>query len=329
VSFSATSQDTQPPKLLDQVRQALRTRHYSLRTEKTYTQWIKEFVLFHGEKHPKEMGEQEVNAFLTYLANERKISASTQNQALCAIVFLYKHVLKKPLGDFGPLVWAKRPERLPVVLSVYEIQSILEHLHGKSWLIGNLLYGSGLRLNECLRLRVKDIDFSYRQLDIWEAKGAKCRRTTLPKKVVNPLKSYLVKVKQQHQKDLFRGYGSVELPHAFYTKDPTAAKDWRWQYIFPSSRISADPRSGELRRHHLDESVFRKDLKKAVRKARIPKRVTSHTFRHSFATHLLEDGYDIRTVQELLGHKDVKTTMIYTHVLNKGGLGVVSPADKF
>lgn len=317
-----------PPKLLDQVRSAIRVKHYSYRTEKSYIQWIRQFIMFHGKRHPKDMGEEEINKFLTHLAVERKISASTQNQALCAIVFLYKHVLKKEIGDFGQLVWAKRSQRLPVVLSVKEVQHILEHLHGKPWLIANLLYGAGIRLNECLRLRVKDIDFDYHQLAILEAKGAKCRRTTLPQKIVIPLKSHLEKVKCIHNKDLAQDYGSVELPYAFQKKDPAAARDWKWQYIFPSSRISADPRSGELRRHHLDESVFRKALKIASRKAGIHKRVTSHTFRHSFATHLLEDGYDIRTVQELLGHADLKTTMIYTHVLNKGGLGVVSPADK-
>lgn len=319
---------TQPPKLLDQVRQSLRTKHYSYRTEKSYVGWIRQFILFHGKRHPKDMGEEEINKFLTHLAVKRNVSASTQNQALCAIVFLYKHVLKKELGDFGDLVWAKKPKSLPVVLTRKEVKYILSQLHGKSYLIGNLLYGSGLRLIEVLRLRVQNIDFAYNQITVIEGKGAKSRITMLPEKIKTPLKLYLQKIKKIHEKDLKNGYGSVEMPYALNKKYPNADKEWKWQYVFPSSRISTDPRTGIRRRHHLDESVFRKALKKSKNIININKRISSHTFRHSFATHLLEEGYDIRTVQELLGHKDVKTTMIYTHVLNRGGKGVVSPADR-
>jgi len=316
------------PKLMDQVRQVIRTKHYSYRTEKSYVGWIKQFIMFNGKKHPKEMGEAEINSFLTHLAVKRKVSASTQNQALCAIVFLYKNVLKKDLGEFEGIIWTKRRKHIPVVLTRSEVKTILNRLHGTPWLIGYLLYGAGLRLNECLRLRVKDFDFEYNQIQIWDAKGSKDRVTVLPKALKQPLQQKIKVVKKIHQKDLLKGYGEVSLPYALGKKYPNAATDFGWQYIFQASRRSTDPRSGKIKRHHLDESVLRKALRIAVKKTDIYKKVTSHTFRHSFATHLLEDGHDIRTIQELLGHKDVKTTMIYTHVLNRGDIGVISPVDK-
>lgn len=314
--------------LITSVRENLRTRHYSLRTEKTYVTWIKNFISHH-KRNPNELNEYHINTYLTYLANVKSVSAATQNQALCALVFLFKHILKKDLGDFGSIQWAKKQQHMPVVCSTGEIKKILDNLSGVHWLIASILYGGGLRLNECLRLRIKDLDWDYYQITIHDAKGSKSRVTMLPRAIEHRLRNvHLKKVKSIHEIDLKNGYGSVELPNAMYRKNPSAAKDWRWQYVFPSVNISADPVSGELRRHHLDESVLRKALKTAVHYAKITKRVTSHTFRHSFATHLLENGYDIRTVQELLGHNDVKTTMIYTHVLNRGGKGVISPADR-
>ena len=318
----------QPPKLLQRVRHTLRTMHYSPKTEEAYIKWIRAYILYHGKRHPENLKEDHVRQFLTHLAVDRHVSSTTQNQALCAIVFLYKHVLDTQLGEFGTIPWAKKPSRIPVVLTRQEIKLLLQYLHGKPWLVASLLYGAGLRLNECLNLRVKDIDFEYRQINVWEGKGARSRITMLPESTILPLKNHIERVRKQHQKDLAAGFGSVELPHALSRKYAHADKEFIWQYIFPASRISEDPRSKIRRRHHLDESVLRKALKIAVRKAGINKRVSSHAFRHSFATHLLEDGYDIRTVQELLGHKDIKTTMIYTHVLNRGGRGVVSPADK-
>jgi len=317
-----------PLKLLDQVQQTIRTKHYSYRTEKSYVGWIKQFIMFNGKKHPKDMGETEINTFLTHLAVKRKVSASTQNQALCAIVFLYKHVLKRNLGDFGPLTWAKKPRKLPVVLSKSEITSLMKNLKGTYWIMAMLLYGAGLRLMECLRLRIKDIDFEYNQITIHEAKGNKDRIVPLPQRIKRQLADHIKNVRKQHQKDLKNGYGSVEMPNALARKYLNADKSWAWQYVFPAHRISKDPRTGIKRRHHLYETVLQKAVRNSVRKANITKRATCHTLRHSFATHLLEDGYDIRTVQELLGHKKLDTTMIYTHVLNKGGKGVVSPADK-
>jgi integron integrase len=275
-----------PPKLLDQVRHALRTRHYSYATEKTYIQWIKQYVYFHNITHPKDLGEEHISQFLTHLAVKKKVSASTQNQALCALVFLYKNVLEKDLAEFDSIVWAKKPVHLPVVLSRIEVKTILEQLKGTPWILSQLLYGSGLRLKEALRLRVKDIDFAYHQIHIWEAKGAKSRVTLLPKIVEQPLKVHLERVQKIHQKDLTNGYGEVELPYALTQKYKHAAREWHWQYVFPASHISSDPRSGIRRRHHLDESVLRKALRKAVQKTGIVKHVTSHTFRHSFATHL-------------------------------------------
>ena len=317
------------PKLLDQVREAIRVRHYSRETEKSYVDWIRRYVLFHKKQHPINMGEKEIVGFLNHLAEKRDVAGSTQNQALCSIVFLYKHVLKKKLDDFeDAIVWAKQEKRPPTVLTKEEVKRIFENLNGIGWLICNILYGSGLRLIECLRLRVKDIDFERNEITVHAAKGGSYRITPLPQKIKPQLGQHLLAIKAQYERDLKNGYGSVEMPNALERKYPNAAYEWKWQYVFPAFRISCDPRSGKLRRHHLDPSVPRKAFKKALNKSNIVKHAGCHTLRHSFATHLLEDGYDIRTVQELLGHKNVKTTMIYTHVLNKGGRGVISPADK-
>lgn len=316
------------PKLLDLVRQEIRTRHYSIRTEEAYTQWIKQFIFFHGKRHPADLGEHEVTEFLSHLAVNRHISASTQNQALSAILFLYKQVLKQPLDWLDSITRAKRPQRLPVVFTRDEAQAILARLDGQSWLMASLLYGSGLRLMECLRLRVKDIDFGYQQITVRDGKGAKDRVTLLPESIIAPLQRHLAKVRAQHQQDLKQGYGAVYLPFALEKKYPSAGREWGWQYVFPAAKRSVDPRSGAVRRHHADEQMLQRTMKAAIRAAGISKAGSCHTFRHSFATHLLEDGYDIRTVQELLGHKDVSTTMIYTHVLNRGGKAVRSPLER-
>jgi len=314
-------------KLLDRVRAVIRKKHYSIRTEEVYVKWMREFILFHDKRHPEEMREPEINAFLSHLASARHVSASTQNQALNAIVFLYKHVLAIDLGDFGPIEKAKMPERLPVVLSKSEVHRLLENIDGVSGLAARLLYGTGMRLMECIRLRVKDIDFDRQQLIIRQGKGQKDRATMLPDTLVAGLKKHLAIVRDVHDKDLEAGFGEAYLPDALEKKYPNAPKEWAWQYAFPSSRISEDPRGGKKRRHHMVESSLQKAVKKAARSSGIVKRVTPHTLRHSFATHLLENGYDIRTVQELLGHKSVQTTMIYTHVIQKGGMGVQSPLD--
>ena len=321
------SQTEQLPKLLDQVKAELRIRHYSLRTEKSYLQWIRKYIYFHGKKHPKEMGEKEISHFLSYLAVEKKVSASTQNQALCAIVFLYKNVLKMKPGNFEELVWAKKSKHVPVVFTRNEVRCILDQLNGMHLIMVMLLYGAGLRLTECLHLRVKDIDFDYNRIIVRNAKGDKDRIVPLPQKLKEPLKEHLLRVQKRHQQDIADGFGSVYLPYALERKYPRTCRNWAWQYVFPATRISTDPLTGVRRRHHLYDTVLQKVVKNAIRKAGIHKHAGCHTFRHSFATHLLEDGYDIRTVQELLGHNDVKTTMIYTHVLNKGGLAVKSPAD--
>ena len=315
------------PKLLDQVRSAIRTKHYSIRTEEAYVTWIKRYILFHKKRHPLKMGEKEIGEFLTHLAVKENVSASTQNQALCAIVFLYKYVLKKELGDFTDLAWAKKPKRLPVVFTREEAKAVLQQLSGTNWLMAMLLYGAGLRLSECLQLRVKDIDFAYKQITVRDSKGGKDRVTMLPEKVIEPLTKHLEKVKKLHEKDLKAGFGMVYLPDALERKYKNANKEWGWQYVFPASQISTDPRSGIRKRHHLYETVLQKAVKEAIRKAGIAKHASCHTFRHSFATHVLENGYDIRTIQELLGHKSVETTMIYTHMMNKGAMGVKSPAD--
>jgi len=316
-----------PPKLLDQLRDAIRLRHYSIRTEETYVQWVRRFIFFHGKRHPGEMGAPEITAFLTHLAVKEKISASTQNQALNAIAFLYRQVLKREMGELDEIVRAKRPDRLPVFFSSTEAKAVLGHLDGVDKIMGSLLYGSGLRLMECLRLRIKDIDFEYKQIIVHDGKGQKDRATPLPTSLIEPLKTQMAKAKATHDQDLKEGYGAVFLPNALETKYPNANREWGWQYLFPASKRAVDPRTGVVRRHHLHESVLQRAVKMAVRAAGMTKPASCHTFRHSFATHLLQSGYDIRTVQELLGHKDVSTTMIYTHVLKSGAQGVKSPLD--
>jgi integron integrase len=318
---------TQPKRLLDQVRDALRVKHYAYRTEETYIQWIRRYILFHNKRHPKDMAEPEVKAFLTHLAVVGNVTASTQNQALSALLFLYRHVLQQPLSDSIDAVRARPSHHLPTVLSVDEVQRLLQQLEGTHQLLAKLLYGSGLRVKEALRLRVKDLDFTQHQLMVCDTKGNKDRITMLPHSIVAQLQAHLVQVQQTHRNDLALGYGAVYLPHALERKYPNANRQWIWQYVFPSMQRSLDPRSNVIRRHHLDDGALQRALKLATQRAQIPKKVTCHTLRHSFATHLLQNGYDIRTVQELLGHKDVKTTMIYTHVLNKGGRGVRSPLD--
>jgi len=315
------------PRLLDRVRDAIRVRHYSLRTEQTYIQWIRRFILFHEKRHPDEMGKEEIEAFLTYLAVKRKVAASTQNQALSAILFLYQKVLDHKLDWLDNVIRAKRPKRLPVVMSRLEARQVIDKIHGVNGLIARLLYGTGMRQMECLRLRVKDIDFHYHQIIIRSGKGDKDRITILPESLVEPLVTQLQHSKELHSSDLKKGYGEASLPYALDRKYPNAAKEWHWQYVFPSSRISVDPYTGVLKRHHWYHTNLHRSIKQAVHSIGLTKHITVHTFRHSFATHLLEDGYDIRTVQELLGHKDLKTTQIYTHVLNRGGLGVRSPLD--
>ncbi len=315
-------------KLMDKVSLVIRKKHYAYNTELAYKDWIKRYILFNDKKHPKDMGEKEISRFISHLAINRKVAASTQNQALNAIVFLYKHVLKKDLGDFGPMERAKKPKKLPVVLTKEEAKQVLGFLVGRNGLIAKLLYGSGLRVNECLRLRVQDIEFEMNQVAVRNGKGDIDRNTILPESAKPLLKDHLEKVKYIHERDLKMNFGAVYLPFALARKYKNAAKQWGWQYVFPSDRISSDPRSNRIGRHHLDDSGVQKAVRNAGRKAGIIKQIGPHTFRHSFATHLLEAGYDIRTVQELLGHKDVKTTMIYTHVLNKGGKAVQSPADR-
>lgn len=315
------------PRLLDRVRHVLRRKHYALRTEEAYVGWIKRFILFHHKRHPLELGMPEVNAFLTDLAVRQHVAASTQNQALSALIFLYAEVLEQPLKAPLSAVRAKQPQRLPTVLTRAEVRRVLGGLTGVHQVMAQLLYGSGLRLMECVRLRVKDLDFAQRQVTVHDGKGAKDRRTMLPERLVAPLQAQLLRTQLLHQQDCRNGGGAVYLPDAFARKSPNAAQQWIWQYVFPSEHLSTDLRTHEVRRHHLDESGLQKAVKRAAQLAAIPKLVTCHTFRHSFATHLLEDGYDIRTVQELLGHADVKTTMIYTHVLNRGGRGVRSPLD--
>lgn len=317
-----------PPKLLDRVRIAARRRHYSLRTEQSYVAWVRRFILFHGKRHPKDMGAPEVVAFLSDLAVHRRVAASTQNQALSSLLFLYRHVLDRELEGLDTAVRAQVGRVLPVVLTRDEVRTVLGHLHGVRQLQATLLYGAGLRLMECLRLRVKDLDFARLHLTIRQGKGRRDRMTTLPRRLRGPLERHLVEVRRLHRRDLDQGYGEVLLPYALDRKHPTTARDWLWQWVFPAVRLSPDPRSGRFARHHQHQTVLQRAVREAARKAGIPKRVTCHTFRHCFATHLLEDGADIRTVQELLGHRDLKTTMIYTHVLDRGPLGVSSPADR-
>jgi integron integrase len=325
-------------KLFDQVRDVMRFHHYSLRTEKTYTQWIRRFLAFHrkqdrsgpqrGWRHPREMGAPEVAAFLTHLAVTAEVAASTQNQALNALVFLYDRVLEAPLGDFGEFARVNRPARLPEVLTQDETRRVFAALKpGTTGLMIRLLYGTGMRIMECLRLRVKDLDFERGRIIVREGKGDKDRVTVFPEKQKAELEQHLIRVKLLHEKDLAEGFGRVWLPHALARKYPNADRQWAWQWVFPAAQRSKDPRSGMIRRHHINESNLQRAMKEAVRLAKLRK-PSCHTLRHSFATHQLEGGYDIRTVQELLGHEDVATTMLYTHVMQKPGIGVKSPLDR-
>jgi len=317
-----------PLRLLDQVRARLRAKHYSLRTEDSYLHWIRRFILFHCKKHPGSMGGVHVDAFLSNLATVGRVAASTQNQALSALLFLYREVLQVELPWMSEVVRAKRPKHMPVVLTENEVRSLLAHLEGTRWLVASLLYSSGARLLEGLRLRVKDVDFERLEILVRDGKGARDRVTMLPKRLVEPLREHLIRVRALHERDLAEGFGDVHLPFALARKYPRAGRSWIWQYIFPSGSRSVDPRDGATRRHHLDEKIVQRAVARAGREAGLLKPVSPHVLRHSFATHLLVAGYDIRTVQELLGHKDVSTTMIYTHVLNRGGRGVLSPLDR-
>jgi len=314
--------------LLNQVRDIMRTRRYSLQTEKTYIYWMKKYIFFHDVRHPKEMGAAEVGAFLTHLAVNENVAATTQNQAMFALLFLYKEVLGIELERLGgKFTSAKQTTRVPVVLTREEVAAVLSHLSGVNWIMANLLYGAGLRLKECLRLRVKDLDFGYKQITVRDGKGGKDRFTILPEKLVERLQKHLESVKSQHERDLTAGLGAVLLPFAFDGKHSNAACEWKWQYVFPSSKISRDPRTNKLGRHHLSESGLQKAVKTGLNKAAVEKHASCHTLRHSFATHLLQNGSDIRTIQDLLGHKELTTTMIYTHVLQSNRLGVRSPVD--
>jgi integron integrase len=318
--------DPKPRKLLDQVRDTLRLKQYAYRTEETYILWIRQYILFHNKRHPAEMGRPEVEAFLTHLAVDKKVAASTQNQALSAILFLYRYILKIELTDIDA-VRARQSRNLPTVLTPQEVRTIIAQMDGTYRLIIQLLYGTGMRMSEALSLRTKDLDFSQQQIIVRNGKGMKDRVTMLPSTLIPDLESHLQKAKTLHQQDLHQGCGSVWLPYALSRKYPNADRQWIWQWVFPSSRRIQNPDTKVWQRYHLHETGLQKSLKQATRRAQITKRIGCHTFRHSFATHLLQNGYDIRTVQELLGHKDVKTTMIYTHVLNRGGRGVISPLD--
>lgn len=317
----------QKPRLLDEVRARIRAKHYSRRTEESYTQWIKHFILYHGKRHPRDMGAGEVEAFLSSLATQRNVSASTQNQALAALLFLYRDVLGIELPWLTNLTRAKPRERLPVVLSVAEVNRLLARLDGTHALMARLLYGTGMRLMECVRLRVKDVDFDQREIVVRDGKGGKDRVTVLPQALAGPLREHLKRVRTLFEADRAAKLPGVCMPDALAKKYPKAGEEWGWQWVFPARGLSTDPRSGIRRRHHTHEQALQRAIKRAARATGIAKPATTHTLRHSFATHLLQNGYDIRTVQELLGHSDVSTTMIYTHVLNRGGRGVVSPLD--
>lgn len=317
---------TKPPGLIQCYRELLQTRHYARRTVKTYEQWLRRFLRFHGMRHPREMGSTEVNAFLSHLAVNEQVSASTQNQALAALLFLYRNLLEREL-ELDGVVRARTRQRLPVVLSEAEVRAVRQQLEGEPALVVGLLYGSGLRLMEALRLRVKDLDVERRELTVRDGKGGKDRLTLLPQSLVPALQEHLLQVRSIHRNDLNAGWGRVLMPYALERKYPNASREWGWQWVFPQQKRWRDPATGHQGRHHLDPSVVQKAVKRAVAAAGVNKAASCHTFRHSFATHLLERGQDIRTIQELLGHKDVSTTMIYTHVLNRGPLGVRSPAD--
>jgi integron integrase len=316
------------PRLFDEVRRQLRLKHYSLRTEQAYVGWIRRFIVASERRHPREMGGAEVEAFLSRLAVEGNVAAGTQNQALSALLFLYRVVLGIELPWMESIVRAKRPRRVPTVLSRDEVQRLLASMDGRPWLVASLLYGTGMRLMECLRLRVKDVDFARNEITVRDGKGGEDRHVPLPQRLREALTAQIERVRLIHQQDLVDGHGAVWLPHALARKYPSASRESGWQYVFPSSRLSRDPRGGEWRRHHLDEGILQRAVRSARLKAGIVKPATCHTLRHSFATHLLEAGHDIRTIQELLGHKDVATTQIYTHVLNRGGHGVLSPLDR-
>lgn len=318
-------QEKRPSPFLERLREAIRVRHYSLRTEQTYLHWAKRFILFHGKRHPQEMGETEVGAFLSHLAVSRHVSPSTQNQALNALVFLYKQVLGRPLEQIEGVVRAKKLPKLPVVLTMAEVGQVLNGLKGVHWLIGCLQYGSGLRLMESVRLRIKDLDFEHRAVVVRHGKGGKDRVVTMPDELIVPLQRHIENRRTVFEQDKVVGCGTVCLPYALERKYPNAPSEWPWQYVFPATQLSVDPRSGVRRRHHLDESTVQKAVRRAVVEAGIGKPASCHSLRHSFATHLLESGADIRTVQEQLGHSDVRTTQIYTHVIQRGGLAVKSP----
>ena len=320
-------QGSHEPKLLDRLRTELRARHYSARTEKAYVLWVRRFIVFGGMTHPAELGEDEINAYVTHLAVHDHVSASTQTQALSAILFLYKHVLKRNVGEMPGLIRARKAERLPVVMTGSEVRAVLAELSDEQWLMASLMYGAGLRLSECLRLRVQDIDFSANEILVRDGKGAKDRVTMLPSTLKGPLQSQLRKANAVHDRDLADGWGRVLLPESLERKYPYAAVQWKWQWVFPQERRWRDPKTGVQGRHHVHQTVLQRAVKTAVARAGVQKNVGCHTLRHSFATQLLVSGYDIRTIQELLGHKDVRTTMVYTHVLNKGGRGVRSPLD--
>ncbi len=328
VGVTAAVVGPSPQRLMDQVRSRLRVKHYSLRTEQAYTAWIRRFIMATGRRHPRELGGPEVEQFLTSLAVDGQVAAGTQNQALAALLFLYKEVLGIQLPWMDCVVRAKRPQRLPTVLSQDEARRLLTAMDGRPWLIASLLYGSGMRLMECLRLRVKDIDFERFEITIREGKGAKDRRTMLPRTLADPLRREVERARQIHQADLAAGFGATRLPYALARKYPRAAREFGWQFVFASVQRSRDPLDGTERRHHFDDAILSRALKGAARTASIAKPLSAHTLRHSFATHLIEAGQDIRTIQELLGHKDVATTQIYTHVLNRGAGGVISPLDR-
>lgn len=314
--------------LLERTRHTLRRKHYALKTERAYLSWIRRYILFHGVRHPVHLDVTNLEEFLTYLAVEENVAAATQNQALSAVLFLYKHVLERPLPDHKlESVRARRSKHLPTVLSKDQVRTLLACLTGTNRLLAELLYGAGLRVSECVRLRVKQLDFAQMQIVVRDGKGKKDRVTVLPESTASSLRKHLIRVKRVHENDLTEGLGAVYLPHALERKYPQASRDWPWQWVFPSPQISTDPRSGLRRRHHISRSGLRKAVQRAADLADLTKHVTPHTLRHSFATHLLENGYDIRTVQDLLGHKHVQTTMVYTHVLNRGGLAVRSPLD--